>query len=594
MSDLNSAEARSRGGTYEEGLANGWSLLDTHPAMALRQAQTLLNSAADPRALHLAAAACRRLGNPTEAEQHELSAIRLSFGIAPLDAAAVAGREGRPEEARSIIEAFLREQPQNILALTMLAEMDIDDWRLNRAEQSLRGVLERAPTYLRAIMLLAKCLTNAVRVTEAIAMVEEVLARKPQNLAALQSLAQLYAEINEHPRAAEIHERVLQIAPDNVDTRIVHAQELRMLGRKEESIEAFRRALAIDPGNGAAWWGLSYYFPACITAADADAMESKLAGLPDNEDSAALHIALSVVSERKGDFAGAFHHVAEGKRSRSRFQPYDAEAARVRVDQTTEDWSSRLLSARFDNIEPAAPIFIVGMPRSGTTLLERILDGHSQIEACGELPILPRLEHLLRNDALVGFSEAPGVDDLDVFGELGRRYVEGSRAYRKSAKPHFIDKLNFNWTRAGLIRLALPGARIIDLRRDALDCCWSNFKMMFAAGHNASNDQRDIARFYRDYVRTIEAIDNVSPGGILRVRYEELVGDVEGQTRRILQFLGLGYEPECIGFRAPTSAIATPSSEQVRRPVNRDSIGSAEPYRQWLGPMIEELGTLGA
>ncbi len=167
-----------------------------------------------------------------------------------------------------------------------------------------------------------------------------------------------------------------------------------------------------------------------------------------------------------------------------------------------------------------------------------------------------------------------------------------SRDYRTTGKKHFIDKLNHNWMRLGLIRLILPKARIIDLRREALDCCWSNFKMMFAEGAVAANDQRGIASFYRDYVRMVEAVDSAAPGGILKVKYEELVDDIEGQTRRILNFLGLEYEPACIDFHLATEAVATPSSEQVRRPINRDSIGSADPYRQWLGPMIEGLGDL--
>jgi hypothetical protein len=182
-----------------------------------------------------------------------------------------------------------------------------------------------------------------------------------------------------------------------------------------------------------------------------------------------------------------------------------------------------------------------------------------------------------------------GGDEVTRLGEL---YLERSRDYRREEKPRFIDKMNPNWFRAGLIRMMLPNARIIDLRRDALDCCWSNFKMMFAQGNVAANDQRRIARFYRDYVRMVDAIDAAAPGGILKVRYEHLVDDAEGETRRILKFLGLDYEPACMDFHLSSDAVATPSSEQVRRPINRDSVGSAEPYREWLGPMIEELGEL--
>jgi hypothetical protein len=175
---------------------------------------------------------------------------------------------------------------------------------------------------------------------------------------------------------------------------------------------------------------------------------------------------------------------------------------------------------------------------------------------------------------------------------LGRRYIDRARDYRTTAKKHFIDKLNNNWMRLGLIRLILPKARIIDLRRNALDCCWSNFKMLFAEGAHAANDQRDIARYYKDYVRMVEAVDSAAPGAILQVKYEDLVDEPEAQTRRILQFLGLDYEPACMDFHLSTAAVATPSSEQVRRPINREGIGSADPFREWLSPMIEELGEL--
>jgi hypothetical protein len=216
------------------------------------------------------------------------------------------------------------------------------------------------------------------------------------------------------------------------------------------------------------------------------------------------------------------------------------------------------------------------------------LSQHSQIAAGGELPILPRLVERMRHEDGTSSGDRVAAE----LTRIGEAYIKASFDYRPTEKPHFIDKLNYNWSRVGLIRMILPNAKIIDLRRNALDCCWSNFKMMFAEGHIASNDQRDIARFYKDYVRLVEAIDTASPGGILKVRYEELVDDIEGQTRSILEFLGLDYEPECINFHLSTAAVATPSSEQVRRPINRDSIGSAQPYRQWLGPMIEELGGL--
>jgi tetratricopeptide (TPR) repeat protein len=581
---------QTRGGSFEEGLANGHKLLAHHPAVALQQAQTLLRAGPDPRALQLAAAALRRLERRDEAEHAELSAIKASFAIRELDDAAVAGRDGREADARAGLERFLAKQPDNLLALTMAAEIDMTNWHLDAAEQRLRKVLERAPSFLRAIMFLVDCLRLQARVGEAISLVEGVVARKPGNLVALRKLADLLAEANQQEKAAEIYARVLELDSSEQEARIVRAHMLRMLGRKKESEEAFRGALAVDPRNGAAWWGLANYFPSALSDEDVEAMERALADQADSpQNGGPLHIALGVLAARRGDHAEAFRHISKGKELRAREHADDAAENAGNVDELIGNLTpQRFASLAGAGCQSDAPIFIIGMPRSGTTLLERILSRHSQIEAAGELPVIARI---------VTSSGAGSADRVATMGgdevtRLGELYLERSRDYRREEKPRFIDKMNPNWFRAGLIRMMLPNARIIDLRRDALDCCWSNFKMMFAQGNVAANDQRRIARFYRDYVRMVDAIDAAAPGGILKVRYEHLVDDAEGETRRILKFLGLDYEPACMDFHLSSDAVATPSSEQVRRPINRDSVGSAEPYREWLGPMIEELGEL--
>jgi tetratricopeptide (TPR) repeat protein len=581
---------QTRGGSFEEGLANGHKLLAHHPAVALQQAQTLLRAGPDPRALQLAAAALRRLERRDEAEHAELSAIKASFAIRELDDAAVAGRDGREADARAGLERFLAKQPDNLLALTMAAEIDMTNWHLDAAEQRLRKVLERAPSFLRAIMFLVDCLRLQARVGEAISLVEGVVARKPGNLVALRKLADLLAEANQQEKAAEIYARVLELDSSEQEARIVRAHMLRMLGRKKESEEAFRGALAVDPRNGAAWWGLANYFPSAVSDEDVEAMKRALADQADSpQNGGPLHIALGVLAARRGDHAEAFRHISKGKELRAREHADDAAENAGNVDELIGNLTpQRFASLAGAGCQSDAPIFIIGMPRSGTTLLERILSRHSQIEAAGELPVIARI---------VTSSGAGSADRVATMGgddvtRLGELYLERSRDYRREEKPRFIDKMNPNWFRAGLIRMMLPNARIIDLRRDALDCCWSNFKMMFAQGNVAANDQRRIARFYRDYVRMVDAIDAAAPGGILKVRYEHLVDDAEGETRRILKFLGLDYEPACMDFHLSSDAVATPSSEQVRRPINRDSVGSAEPYREWLGPMIEELGEL--
>ncbi|HEX6661696.1 MAG TPA: sulfotransferase [Sphingomicrobium sp.] len=571
-------------------------LLDSDPQAALRYAEMLLPSTPDPRLFRLAAKACRRLGMDADAEDAELAAIQAGFRVRELIDAAVANHEGRFEESRAIVDRFLKAHPDDLLALTMAAEADTSEWELDRGEERLRTVLGRAPSFLRAIMLLAKCLVLQARLKEGIELIEGVIRRKPNNQTSLEYVAELHAEANDHEKAAEVYASVVALDPANVPMWIIYAQQLRMLGRKDDSAAAFRRALALDPNSGAAWWGLINYFPDAVTDADIDAVNRALAareGTP--EDAGPLHIAIGILAERRGDFAEAFRQIAEGKKLRSDTHPNSSAIASANVDERIRTFTRHLFEARTSaGFADESPIFIIGMPRSGTTLLERILGNHSQIEPGGELPIMPRLHERMTRGSNDGYASRIAAMGADEFTALGRTYVERSRDYRPLGKPRFIDKLNSNWFHAGLLRLILPKARIIDLRRDALDCCWSNFKMLFAEGSVASNDQRDIARFYQDYVRLVEAVSAASPGGILHLRYEDLVDDVEGQTRRILDFLGLEFEPECLDFHLSTRAVATPSSEQVRRPINRDSVGSAQPYREWLGPMIEELGDLAS
>jgi tetratricopeptide (TPR) repeat protein len=576
-------------------IATANNLLEADPAAALSFAESRLRQAPDARLFRIAARACRALGLVEDAEDAELAAIQAGFKAPDLIEAATANRDGRSDESRALIDRFLDSNPDDLLALTMAAEADIHSWELERAEARLREVLDRAPSFLRAIMLLAKYLALQARLREAIAVVGDVVRRKPGNVTALQYLAELNAEANDHEAAAEIYSRLLKLNPAQLAIWIIYAQQLRMLGSKANSQAAFRQALKLDPNNGPAWWGLAYYFTSSMTEQDVAAIEQALAVREGTaEDGGPLHIALSIFAERRGDHEQAFRHVATGKALRAMAHPYDAAAASRSVDELVEAFAAdRLARPNPDGCADNAPIFIIGMPRSGTTLLERILSRHSEVEAGGELPIMPRLHESLRRGSDSRYLERLATMSGTEFGALGATYIERSRDYRTSDKPRFIDKLNSNWRHAGLIRLMLPQAKIIDLRRDALDCCWSNFKMLFAEGHIASNDQSDIAHYYRDYVRLTDSL-SASGSGILRVRYEDLVDDVEGQTRAILEFLGLDFEPDCLDFHLSTSAVATPSSEQVRRPINREGIGSADPYRQWLGPMIKTLGELAS
>jgi tetratricopeptide (TPR) repeat protein len=422
-----------------------------------------------------------------------------------------------------------------------------------------------------------------------------VVARKAQGVPALANLARLLAEVGDNEKASDIHERLVALDKSRPERWEQLAHSYRIVGRREDSIKAFRRALAIDPSRGSAWWGLANYFPDQLGDQDQDAIGAawdQRAGKPDE---AALLLALGLIADRAGDYAEAFDRFRAGKATRLRHQPYDPGPISTAVGEVTKLYTPEFYRQRSSaGWHDSSPIFVIGMHRSGTTMVERILGRHSAIEGAGEMRIMPKLAELARREADNPEHYADLLRTLpdEQLAWVGRRYVEASRDYRRSEKRHFIDKNNLNWLQAGLTLLALPDARILDVRRNALDCCWANFKMLFSEGFPATNDLRHVGQFYRDYVRLFDAMKQAAPERILSVRYEDVVDNLEGQTRRMLDFLGLPFESECLDFHLSTGAVATASSEQVRQPLNRRGIGSAEPYRQWLGPLIEELGEL--
>jgi tetratricopeptide (TPR) repeat protein len=584
-----------RSGSFEEALANGHRLLDQDPAAALKQAETLIRIQRDARVYRLAAAACRKLGLKADAEGAELGAIEASIRSLELKRATLLLSEGHAFEAKATAEEFLREFPDDLLAKMIISEASLALWELGQSEKLTRSILERAPTFLRASMLLATCLIKQVRARDAITVLEEVVARKPTNVPALSLLAQCLAVVGDIERASQLYEKLLSLDQRKIEWWMHLGQHYRSLGRSTEAIAAYRRVLEIEPNNGSAWWSLANYFAKTLGDEDVIAIEKAISERVGTPEEASLQLARALVADRDGNYSEAFNHFAAGKNVRLAHHPYDPNPISAAVNGVIELFTREFYDGRkAGGWQDNSPIFIVGLPRSGTTLVERILGRHSEIEGAGELQIIPRLAEFARRSADDPEHYAAMLNTMSnaQLAWVGEQYVKSSRDYRQTGNPHFIDKTNLNWMQIGLILLSLPNAKLIDVRRNALDCCWANFKMLFTEGYPAANDLRHVGRFYRDYVRLLDAMNFAAPGRILSVRYEDVVEDIESQTRRMLAFLGLDFEPACLDFHLSTDAVATASSEQVRQPLNRKGIGSAEPYRQWLGPLIKELGPL--
>jgi tetratricopeptide (TPR) repeat protein len=585
-----------RGGTVEDGLANGRRLLGENPEVALDQARHLLKLGPDPRVLRLAAAAHRSLGQATEAEAAELAAIQQSIPLPQFKACAKAEHEGRSAEASAIAAEQLRREPDDLLAMTMSAESAVALRRLPEGEKLIRRVLQRVPTFLRATMILARSLMLQARIQEAVAVMRDAADRVPANLHVNLLLGQLQAEARDFEGAASTYERLLGPHDRDLSLWISYGDMLRFMGRKTDAELAYRRAIAVDPQSGPAWWGLANLDPACVSDADLRRMRGALEARSDRpEDSGALHFALGAVLDRRGEHEQAFEHLAQGNRMREQAQPDDPARISRSVDASIALFTKKFYAARSDaGSADDSPIFIVGMPRSGSTLVERILGAHSEIEAAGELPVIPRLVETLsyRGGGVGKYRDLIAKMDSSEIAALADHYLERSAEYRHTDRARFTDKLHMNWRHVGFIHLILPNARIIDVRRGAMDCCWSNFKLLFTRGHPAASNLGNIGRFYADYVRMLDHMDAAAPGAVLRVNYESVVDDLEGETRRILDFLGLPFDQACIDFHTSRQPVATASSEQVRKPLNRDGIGVAAPYARWLGPLREALGPL--
>ena len=594
MTSGQSAEVRA--GTLDEGLTNGRQLLAAHPELALQQAETLLKLGPDPRVLRLAAAAHRQLGDTKKAEAAEIVAIEAAIPDPRLKAASIAEIEGRSEEASMIAAAYLREQPDDLLALTISAETAVSARALEPAEKMLRHILARAPQFVRAAMILAKCLLFQSRLPEAVEVVEQVLKRKPNDPVALRLHARLLADTRHYDESAAVWERLIALDDREIDLWINYASTLRFMGRRQDAELALRRGLSMIPGHGGCWWQLADLTGGALSDRDLAAMQSALVQSDTNLiDATNLNFAIGLVFDQRGQHEQAFQHFAAGNAGRLEVQPYDPAELTEEIDKACALFTPGFFAghAAAGNRD-SSPIFIVGMPRSGSTMIERILGRHSKIEACGELPIMPRITEQLIGEAGGRKRDRGSIANISdaKIAELSAAFLTRSRPFRHTDKPRFTDKLHMNWRYLGLIRLLLPNARIIDVRRNALDCCWSNFKTQFAQGHPGANGFTHLGRFYRDYVRMMDHMTSVAPANILHVTYEDVVDDVGRETRRILDFLGLEFEPDCLDFHLSSEPVATASSEQVRRPLNREGIGASAPYRQWLDPLVDALGPL--
>jgi tetratricopeptide (TPR) repeat protein len=426
------------------------------------------------------------------------------------------------------------------------------------------------------------------RAAEAEAALSRAVTLNPRSAQARLHLAGLRAEIGDLETAAADYAALAAEAPDQPPLWLSLGHVLKTLGRQAEAVATYRRALALAPEFGEAWWSLANLKTWRFAAADRDAMAAQLAR-PDlaEPDRAPLHFALAKALEDEARYPEAFdHYLAGNARHRAR-NPYDADANTAFVQAQIDLYTQAFFAAREGlGCEAPDPIFILGLPRSGSTLVEQILASHSAVEATAELPDLTAVAATLPRPYPTSLADLPPA----VFADLGRDYLSRMSIQRRTDRPLFTDKFPNNFMHAGLIALILPKAKIIDVRRHPLACGLSGFKQLYAQGQAYSYDLADLGRYYTDYARLMAHLDAVLPGRIHRLSYEALVEDPETQIRALLAYCGLAFEPACLAFHETQRPVRTASSEQVRRPLNRDGLDQWTRFEPWLGPLKSALG----
>jgi predicted Zn-dependent protease len=502
---------------------------------------------------------------------------------------------GKLAKAEPICREFLKRHPSNVTAIRLLADIGIKMGRLADAEALLNRCLELAPDFQLARYNYANLLFKRLRYEPALAEINRLIEVDPLHPSYQMLKATILGRIGDHESAVAIYQKVLSGYPNHARSWLSMGHALKTVGRQDEAVNAYQQAIAVKPGMGEAYWSLANLKTFQFDADTIEVMRREALSKGGKvDDYYHLYFSLGKALEDEDRYEEAFEAYRRGNLVRRETVRWDADAHHENMGELIDFFEPDLFADRAgQGCQSPAPIFIVGLPRSGSTLLEQILASHSQVEGTMELPdiisIARRLSGKKKADETSLYPQVLAELKPEQLLELGEEYLQRTRVHRTDT-PFFIDKMPNNFSHVGMIQLILPNAKIIDARRQPLACCFSGFKQLFASGQNFTYSMEEIGRYYRDYVELMTHWDRVLPGHVLRVNYEDVVTDIETQVHRLLDFCDLPFEPDCLEFHKTERSVRTASSEQVRQPLYAGAVEQWHNFKPWLGPLATALG----
>ena len=501
-------------------------------------------------------------------------------------------KDGDSKQAEDIYRGILKRDPNHVEAARLLAGIAMEKNRYRDAVVFLRHAAEIAPDYVRIWVDLSNAYRAWDKVDESLEMAAKVLELAPETAESHMIYAAALGILGRQKEAIESYENALKISPNRPVALCGMGHLLKTVGDQQRAIDTYRTCMELKPDHAEAYWSLANFKTFQFSDAEISTMYSLLDGdeIPD-ESRVQFNNALGLDRESRGDFDTAFSHFQQCNSLRRKSESYDPVENEASFDRNIEIFDKDLLLKHASSGHPdTSPIFVVGLPRSGSTLIEQILASHSLVDGTHELPDLSKIVQGIRRSKSRNNRFPDVVADLTPEGwrKIGQDYIASTQRYRDGGT-YFIDKNPNNFMLVGLLRLALPNAKIINARRHPLDSCFGSYKQLFAAGQTFTYDLVELGEYYLQYSRLMEHLHQIAPDFVLDVHYEQVVGDLETQVRRMLDFCGLPFEDACLKFHETDRAVKTASSEQVRKPIYKSSVNLWRNYETHLGDLIEVL-----